>query len=359
MSANLACQCPQISSMRQCGFSLVELMVSLALGLIVVGAVTLLFVNNSRARQESEKTSQQIENGRYATQLLIDEFKLAGYFGEFDPTGLATPAALPDPTVTDGTALASDISLTVQGYDGGAGMPASLTTLLADRRTGTDVVVVRRASACTAGSSGCDSADITRYTYFQTSLCATQRAALATTGQFVIGTTMSVFTTSNAALTGAANPPAFLAKKDCSTAAALRSMVVRIYFVANNNATGDGIPTLKIAELGAGAFVIVPLVEGIEQFQVQYGLDANLDGAPESYTSAPATVGDWRKVVTVKTHILARTTDTTLGFTDTRTYVLGAKADGTDQVFGPYNDAYKRHAYSSVIRLNNVAGRLE
>jgi type IV pilus assembly protein PilW len=38
--------------------------------------------------------------------------------------------------------------------------------------------------------------------------------------------------------------------------------------------------------------------------------------------------------------------------------VLGSAAT-TDNTFGPFNDAYKRHAYTSVVRLVNVAGRLE
>ncbi|MDR3410209.1 MAG: PilW family protein [Formivibrio sp.] len=338
---------------RQAGISLVELMVAMALGMMILATVATIFLNNSRVRQETEKTSLQIENGRYATQLLVDDLKLAGYYGEFSPVALATPASVPDPSLTDVASLTNAIMLPVQGYDDGNGLPAGLDTLLADRRAGTDVLVVRRTSTCVAGTVGCDAVDNTKYTYFQTTLCNNQLNNLPAASQFLISTTLMQFTTSNAAVTGSANPPAFLAKKDCATAADLRAYYTRIYFVTDNDRAGDGIPTLRVAELGAGSFTISPLAEGVEQLQLEYGLDTNNDGAPESYTTNPADATAWRQVTAVKIHVLARNTQTSTGFTDTRSYELGGST------FGPYNDGYKRHLYTSVVRLNNVAGRLE
>lgn len=352
--------------LRERGLSLVEMMIGITLGLMVVATVSLLFVNNSRARQETEKTSQQIENGRYATQLLVDDLRLAGSYGEFNPSSLTLPGTMPDPSATDSASLTSAITLPVQGYDSGTGMPGGLTAVLTDRRINNlasnpdpDVLVIRRAGTCVAGATGCDAADTTKYTYFQTSLCNTQLSTLALGSQFVIGTSAGTFSTSNPALVAAGVTPLYLAKKDCVTAADLRTYYTRIYFIANNNRAGDGIPTLKVAELGAGTFTITPLVAGIEQMQVEYGLDTDADGEPNSYTPSPLTPAAWRQVTAVKVHLLARNTQTSANFTDTRTYVLGAKADGSDNTVGPFNDHTKRHVYTSVVRLNNVAGRLE
>ena len=69
---------------RRCGGAgLVELMVGITLGLLVLAAMATLFANNSAARNEIERTSQQIENGRFALQLLRDDIHLAGYFHGF------------------------------------------------------------------------------------------------------------------------------------------------------------------------------------------------------------------------------------------------------------------------------------
>ena len=346
--------------LHQGGASLVELMIGITLGLMILAATTTLFVANSRARQEREKTSQQFENGRYASQLLADDLRLAGYYGEFNPTVLATPGTLPDPSAFDSASLMTAMALPIQGYDDGTtGMPANLVTLLADLRTGTDVLVIRRASTCVAGAAGCDAVNTTLYTYFQTTLCQNQINNLPATSQFLIGTTASQFTSSNSNVTGAANPPAFLAQKDCATPAIQRSYYTRIYFIANDDQPGDGIPTLKVAELGSGAFTISPMVAGIEQLQLEYGLDTDGDGTPDTYTGAPTNATQWQQVTAVKIHVLARNLQTTGGFSDSRTYVLGLNSVGANNVFGPYNDGYKRHAYSTVVRLDNVAGRLE
>jgi type IV pilus assembly protein PilW len=334
---------------RQHGFSLIELMVGMVLGLVVVAAITLLFVNSSRTRTETEKTGQQIENGRYTAQLLMDEFQLAGYYGELNPANVATPTAKPDPCVFDPASLKAALALPLQGYDN----PTSFPACLSDVRTGSgtspspDIVVIRRASTCIAGSTGCDPVDTTKSTYFQTTLCP------SSSGQYVIDTISSSFT---------------LTKKDCTSISGQRAYYTRIYFVANNNNPGDGIPTLKVAELGSRAFSISSLVAGIQEFQVEYGIDTNADGAPDVYTANPDTYNactgvacqnNWRAVTTVKLHLLVRNTQSSTGFVENRTYVLGKLADGSANNFGPYNDSIKRHVYTTVVRLNNVAGRLE
>ena len=64
------------------GFSLVELMISVTIGLILLLGLVTLLVNSSASHTEMQKSSAQIENGRYATQLLTDDIQLAGYYGE-------------------------------------------------------------------------------------------------------------------------------------------------------------------------------------------------------------------------------------------------------------------------------------
>ncbi|HEX8782622.1 MAG TPA: PilW family protein, partial [Steroidobacteraceae bacterium] len=56
-------------------------------------------------------------------------------------------------------------------------------------------------------------------------------------------------------------------------------------------------------------------------------------------------------------NLLARNQTPSQGYTDTKSYTLGLTAAGGANVFGPFNDGYKRHTYSTVARLNNTAGR--
>ena len=350
---------------RAAGFSLIELMVSVALGLMVVAALAMLFANSSRARQEMEKTNQQIENGRYASQFLRDDVRLAGYLGEFNPSSLAAPATVPDPSLADVAKVTEAMPVALQGYHFGisasATLPAGVTSLLVDRRANSDVLVIRRASTCVAGPStaapSCAAMDTSAHYYFQTTLCQSQLTVLPAASQFVISANDTVFTATNSNITIA---PTYLAKKDCVTPAITRAYLVRIYYVTNNDQAGDGIPTLKRVELGPGSFnAPEPIAEGIESLQLEYGVDNNSDGAPEQYLTDPVAAGkSWSQVTAVKIHLLARNTEPSAAFTDTRTYVLGGAAT-TDDTFGPYNDHYKRHVYTSVVRLMNIGGRLE
>jgi type IV pilus assembly protein PilW len=335
---------------RQSGYTIVELMVAVTISLIILASLVSVFANNSRTRGEIERANQQTENGRYALQLIVDDLHNAGYLAEFNPGPLATPAAKPDPCDPSPTALKNALPLAVQGYDNGTNAP----TCLADLKAGTDILVVRHASTCAVGTTGCD-ANVAGDAYFQTSGCNSQ-AELAS-GNIA---TYYVLDTNSASFT--------LHKKDCATLANQYKYRTHIYFVANNDQAGDGIPTLMRAELGA-TFNIVPLVEGVEQLQIEYGLDTvPTTGAPAVYTADPDSyngcaatpsvcVGYWRSTVAAKINVLTRNTAQTRGYVDGKVYTLGLKANGAANTFGPYNDAYKRHTNESVVKLNNPAGR--
>ena len=92
----------------------------------------------------------------------------------------------------------------------------------------------------------------------------------------------------------------------------------------------------------------------------EYGRDnVGNDGAADSFrkclsTVDPCVAADWANTMALRVNLLARNVNSGVGYTDTKTYNLGAGI-----VVGPFNDHYKRHAYTSVVRLMNPAGRRE
>jgi type IV pilus assembly protein PilW len=338
---------------RQFGYTIIELMIAITISLIILASLVAMFANNSRTRVEIERANQQTENGRYALQLITDDLHNAGYLAEFNPGPLATPAAKPDPCDTSVAGLNGALPMAVQGYDNAAIVPACLS----DVRAGTDILVVRHASTCAVGSAGCD-ALVAGDPYFQTSGCnsATELSSGNIANYYVLDTNAASFT---------------LHQKDCVTLANVYQYRTHIYFVANNDKANDGIPTLKRAELGVATFNIVPLVEGVENMQIEYGLDTSVPTTgtpavyaadPDSYNGCAGTpsicVGYWRNTVAAKINLLTRNTTATQGYVDSKVYTLGLKADGTTaNTVGPFNDAYKRHVSESAVKLNNPAGR--
>jgi type IV pilus assembly protein PilW len=337
---------------RSRGFSLVELMIAIALGLFLLATISVVFVNSSRSRDETERANRQIENGRYAMQVMGDDLRLAGFLAAFDvgQANFALPAAKPDPCDTTVAGLNAALPLHVQGYDGGAALGC-----IADVKAGTDIVVVRRAAGCVADAAGC-SATAAGQAYFQASLCNNNSELASNTlaGQYRLDTDAAKL---------------ILSARNCVDRAPKMRYLVRIYFVANNDVAGDGIPTLKRAELNNGAFQVIPIAQGIENLQLEYGIDTNNDGSPDVFTADPdskpvcagaACVQNWANAITAKIHLLARNTTPSYGsYTDDKTYTLGLKADGTDHAVPAQNDAYRRHVYQGDVRFYNPSGRRE
>jgi type IV pilus assembly protein PilW len=333
---------------RQAGLSLVELMVSITLGMLILSGVLVVFVNTSAARNEVDRTSRQIENGRYASELLSEDLRLAGFYGELNPASITAPGALPaDPCSVTAADWRAWIPVHLQGYDD-SGFTSSNCTLT-NLKANTDVLVVRRARACAAGVSGCEAAASGK-PYLQASLCATQ-----VTPDYKLG------------LEGTETFD--MQKKTCVNTALAnkREYYVRIYFVATDNGAGQNIPTLKRLELTGAGWSTVPLVEGIEELQLHYGLDTDGDGSPDVYVANPndypsgscpgaCPVTNWMNVVAVQFHVLARNLETSPNYTDTKKYILGNDAAGGPIEREP-GGAYRRHIYSGLVRVNNPAGR--
>jgi len=371
------------------GFSLIELMIAMTIGLLLLAGLTTIFVNSSNASRELQKTSQQIENGRFAIDVISTDLRLAGFYGHLhDMNAITQPAAAPDPCESaDVTKLREGMWYPVQGYRGtihasgpasdtaASGLSAACAAILtaANLKKGSDVLVVRRADTNALLPTDIPDQDVF---YLQASGTQAEIQQGRSVATIAVGTDhnakggISIISLSNLAVTPPASP--------------IRKYKVHIYFVAPCSsgsdtvagvtgvckASDDAIPTLKRLELKqSGIISIVPLVEGIDYLKVEYGVDTAPsatspvtgyvgDGTVDSYTQAPA---DWKTVIAAKVYLLARNTEQTTGFTDLKTYKLGADASDNYTVPAPTgtNANFKRHVYSAAVQLVNAAGRRE
>lgn len=311
----------------QRGLSLIELMIALALGLVIMAALGALLLGITRNNNELAKANAQIENGRFAIQLLQNDLVHAGFWGELRP---ATPTVVVDPCLAvsswDATYKANMLAEPVMGYDSST-IPSSCTAV-SGAQANSDVLVVRHANTCIAGSTGCDGGSDTG-PHIQLSRCGTKSPPEA---HYVIDSTTFPLT-----------------NRDCSTIADRRKIVSHIYFVSNN--------TLMRSSLMNGAYQAAqPLIDGIEAVRFEYGLDTTGDGSPDSYVScAPCTLAQLPNIVTVKVYVLARNPEATPGYTDSKSYQLGT----TSYTVPTADVGFKRHVFSTTVRLVNPAGRRE
>lgn len=381
---------------RQAGFTLVELMISLVIGLFIVLALVTLLINVNRNNSELTKTNRVIENGRIALQLLQEDVSHAGFWGghvpQFDDlTATAAPADLPTdvpdpclPFATPWTAahLTNLVGIAAQSYGIGSPVPTPSVPVCASTATGvitsakanTDVLVVNHAETCAAGTAGCSALTLGAL-YVQPSRCSTVTATFSLEQYDPATFHVSALTMRN---------------RDCATFVEVRKLVSNLYYVRDYAVTaGDRIPTLMRSEFGVTGGVPArqpaqALIEGVEGFRIEFGIDSISDSveavtqtasvvwANPSNKTSPRNRGDgipdnnyvhcdnagcpWQQLinaVAVKIYVLIRSERETPGYVDSKTYNLGGAT------LGPFSDGYKRHLFSQTIRLTNVASRRE
>ena len=354
---------PRTGRGRQGGLTLIEFMVSIVIGMLMVAALATLIADQSSNRAEVDRSGRMIENGRYAIRAMAEDVQLAGYWGEV-ATAPDVPAAIPDPcslAVADATA---GMGMPVYGFNApiAAAVPGCVGT---DQLPGTDILVIRRADA--------DSSSL------ETTPSVPDMAKLAAAaGQLVIQTGINTAANQNfdfrlnaASATGSTNATMFpLVKKDLATLATIRKVLVRIYYISacsvpvgSSCAGADGgspIPTLKMKELAVTGGVLgwntVTVAEGIENMQVDYGVDTDNDGAPDGVDvngSSLDTAAKWANVMGVKIYLLARSTERSPGGpVDAKSFSLG-----TAGTIPAANDNYRRHVFLQSVRLVNPSAR--
>jgi len=324
-------------------------MVGMTLGLLLLVVLGNLYLTTTRSRTEFSNSADQMENGRYALEVLGSEIELAGFFGLAGATKAATvtsPAicAMTPDTIGFATSPAT-VPLGIQGYAAG-----TTATCLPNLASTSEILVVRRVSTTPSTTVANGQA------YLQASFCPSDATSFAF---------------------GASAPLLNLHTKACDPAvpAELRQAVVRIFYLATCDicsGNGDGVPTLKMAELSNGDFQVNSMAQGIQDMHLSYGVDLDNNGSADCYVSDPGIdnsatctsvttynwktnpITNWQNVTTVRINVLTRTLKPSLGWTDSRTYDLGRGNSS-----GPFNDAYKRHIYAKVARLANVAGPRE
>lgn len=99
--------------------------------------------------------------------------------------------------------------------------------------------------------------------------------------------------------------------------------------------------------------VIQPIVQGVENMQILYGIDTNADSSVDRYLSAGELSGIsstlWRQILSIQVGILVRSLEPVYSGSTAHTYQVLDKVIHT-------NDRYKRNVYTTTVRLRNVGG---
>jgi type IV pilus assembly protein PilW len=322
------------------GLSLVELMVALTIGLIILAAVSSLFVSSKQTYTAQDSLARLQENARFAMQFLIKDIRLAGYFGCLDNID-ATNTNI---SLNGGTTFYNNVFFPIEGIENATGTwSRSATAIPVGMQSGTDAIVVRMADVSAASNiapgmlNGSSTLNVDDASFFDPNDNVVVADCLGADVVKITGVGGTALQHSAGSLKKAYEPPARVFK-----------LVTHQYFIKTKIVDGKSVPVLMRNENGTAE----ELVEGIENLEILYGEDTNAppDGVPNIYRKANA-VTDWSKVTSVRIGILARTIDDKNTDLDTGTYDVDG--DGTNELATP-GDRYRRRVFQATVQLRNM-----
>ena len=312
----------------QAGFSLVELMIAITLGFIVIGAVGYLYIGSRGAFRTADNMSRMQESARYAMDTLTRDVRMAGYRGCASSSGTFN-------NILNNSALnAYNFGVPLSGYEasGASWSPAlpigtgGLSTL--GILAGTDVIVVRSTvgvGAYVIQQPGNTSADLKVSVPNDLAVGdiamvtdCTNATVFQITGPTGCCTNNNINNNNVVHNTGTASPGN--STNDLGhnfVNGEISKMQTQTYFIRTG---ANGSPALWVYDNYQPVSGSNPaeLVGGVENMQIQYGIDTNSDWAVDSYVTADA-VTDWNKVVAVRISLLMASPDNNI-VTSQQTY---------------------------------------
>lgn len=361
---------------KQFGFTIVELMVALVLGLILLGGVLQIYLSTKRTHDITEGLSRLQESTRFSFDMMARDIRMAGYI----PCG--QPQSTASVVNNAATFWWSDIfERPIQGLEGNADtLPNGVTVTLNGRVDESDALIVLRGGSKVAAVNFYNSA--ANQFVMQRNLgpawveegslmiaCDPRHAAFFQAGDYTNGTpsNLEVSVTGNSPGNCTTNlgetvPPACAGPGySFGNDTQLVDYKAVIYYVASSP-SGDDNSLYREYLLVDGSNNIdtraEELLEGVDSMQLLYGIDPNTDGIADQYVQAN-NVTNWAEVVTVRIGLLLASSDGLRSGSDfdTQTYrvanTLIGPASGPETVKHA-EDRRKRYVSSATVSVRNL-----
>ena len=321
------------STLKKQGFTLVELLVAVAISLILLGAIFLTF----KSQQDSYLTQDQIstmqQNLRAAMIMLTKDLQMAGYYTNFDTDAYTMDwddlSGAADPDGTDD----ETIRPLLYAHDNIDDSPANKDKI----RNGTDLIVIAKASdkGRQLGAGEMASGNTIDASLRDVDTLKTDKCGLLVKNDLSRADFFRVEENS-----GPMNlSPGRELRESYSEGDFIFRADVVIYYINED----DNNPCLRRKNLGNNEDTQV-IAEGIDNLQFRYLLD---NGTWVNDPNTPPGTGA-AGVRAVEISVLARTAQPLRGFHDTSIYHMG----GADT--GPLNDGYRRKLLASVVETRSI-----
>jgi len=324
--------------MRQKGFTLVEVMIALLLGLLVIAGVLGLFLSSSRNYGQDQKVAALQDEMRYAITQLTQDVEMAGFWGQTASSNSIISTPTPTVTCSSGETDCAAARTEACFYDDLR--PLSFADNVADGssfpcfqgnevpvRNGTDILSIKRVAGLNAVQEGISQLEPGK-TYISTA-----QAQL----EFLVAS---------------AAPSSTLA---ASNFWRYQTAIYYIGDVSVTDATGNVtiVPSLCREQLTSSATSSAECIaSGVEDFQIEFGIDTDGNGKPNFFLATPSDT-QLAEATQVRLNLLIRSSTPDGGYTNAKTYFIGNKP-----AYTPSDNFYRRVISSVVILRNPLATRI-
>ena len=318
---------------QSAGFSLVELMVAMVIGLIVMGGAFSMYQTSTETQKINEMQMDLVADARFATELIAYDLRHAGAWGSTNKASLITcrstdaGCAAPPPAVVDDCTVGADpqwaynLDLPIFAVDGTEGNPYADTCIDdGDYVAGTDLLEIRYADA---------------------NLPILRPGQTYVRSNFING---QVFV-------GSAAPT--LNFYDTSPLTQNHELHAYTYYISDfTDDPDDGIPSLRrVALVNGPGTQNQLLVSGVTDLQVQLGVDLTDNGMIDRYMNPnDVAATDWENVMAAKIWLIMRSDEPMEDVDTTRSFSIAGQAE---QDYGGVDD-FRFFMVSTVVNLRNL-----
>lgn len=280
---------------RSGGFSLVELMIAMTLGLFLIAGVGTVYMSSKKTYKLQGQTAELDENARAAMRALKQHIAHAGY--------------------------ASSSGVVIDNYIIPGGTIISGTP-------------------CADGASNINN---------------TASIGTSVDGSGVAGDTIGLAFMADSSL--AADCTGGVLRAECLPPAApgfTSRLIYNSFSVGDssiNNSLNSAVPMLRCG--GSLHSLRQSWAQGVESIQFLYGVDSDTDGAVENYWNATTVASNavWDKIISVQVGLLVRSVEPVFDSARSETFQV------LDELI-TRNDRFQRGVYTTTVRLKNVARRM-
>ncbi|MBH0021975.1 PilW family protein [Pseudoalteromonas sp. SWXJ133] len=322
--------------MKQKGFTLVEMMISLFIGGLILGGVMFTYIGMKVTTRDTMTIGELQESGRLAINIMQRDIEQIGFWGTYYDDSF---------TAVNTKTLSNPGADCFEGLNNGS-FP-DLATASNFRTIYAKVADVSKELNCV--TNPVKGTDIIQLKFLQGDQL-TESETQADENYFVAEQESAQFkrevisgSSANASIWPYSHHVYYISEQT--------------YKVNNKNLT---VPALMRKRLVGGSITTETIMEGVENMRFVFGLDTNSDNRVDTYRSIKGIEHtDWENrkgILTVQVFLLIRALQPDPGVKiKNQTYTLGEDKDKRELKF---TDTFRRTVFTTTIRLNNVGSNL-